>query len=204
MLISLRIPTGKGPCSATGLFMRRNIFEWLGVLLLTLSLPLSAAADDQKPTLLVDADNRTSTSLDGDWHAIVDPYDNGYLDFRMQPRPDGYFLNEMPGTSNKLVEYDFAKSATLKVPGDWNSQRDTLFFYEGTVWYEKDFQYQRKPNTRTFLHVGAANYLASAYVNGKKACEHEGGFTPFDCEVTNLVHDGDNFVVVHVNNQTDA
>ena len=201
MLISLRIPTGKGPCSATGLFMRRNIFEWLGVLLLTLSLPLSAAADDQKPTLLVDADNRTSTSLDGDWHAIVDPYDNGYLDFRMQPRPDGYFLNEMPGTSNKLVEYDFAKSATLKVPGDWNSQRDTLFFYEGTVWYEKDFQYQRKPNTRTFLHVGAANYLASAYVNGKKACEHEGGFTPFDCEVTNLVHDGDNFVVVHVNNQ---
>jgi beta-glucuronidase len=163
------------------------------------SLPLAAA--EGKPILLVDSDHRTSISLDGDWHAVVDPYDNGYVDFRMAPRPDGYFLNEKPGTSNKLVEYDFAKSPTLKVPGDWNSQRDTLFLYEGTVWYEKDFQYQRKPNTRTFLHVGAANYLASAFVNGKKACEHEGGFTPFDCEVTSLLHDGGNFVVIHVNDQ---
>ena len=72
------------------------------------------------------------------------------------------------------------------MPGDWNSQRDSLFFYEGTVWYEKDFQYQRKPNTRTFLHVGAANYISNVFVNGKKACDHEGGFTPFDCEVTGL------------------
>ncbi len=106
-----------------------------------------------------------------------------------------------PRHSNKLIEYDFAKSAPLKVPGDWNSQRDSLFFYEGTVWYEKDFPYQRKPDTRTFLHVGAANYVANVYVNGRRVCDHEGGFTPFDCEVTGLVHDGNNFVVIHVNNQ---
>jgi beta-glucuronidase len=166
-----------------------------------LLLPRLSPAADSKPTLLVNSDHRTSVSLDGDWHAVVDPYDNGHLDFRMHARTDGYFLNEKPGTSNKLVEYDFAKSAPLKVPGDWNSQRDTLFLYEGTVWYEKDFPYQRKPNTRTFLHVGAANYLATAFVNGKKACDHEGGFTPFDCEVSSLLHDGDNFVVIHVNDQ---
>jgi len=164
-------------------------------------LPNLLTAADGKQTLLVNADHRASISLDGDWHVIVDPYDNGYYDFRMQPRPDGYFRNEKPDSSDKLIEYDFSKSATLKVPGDWNSQRDSLFFYEGTVWYEKDFQYQRRPNTRTFLHVGAANYVAHVYVNGKKACDHEGGFTPFDCEVTDLVHDGGNFVVIHVNNQ---
>ena len=55
----------------------------------------------------------------------------------MKVRADGYFLNEKPDSSQKLVEYDFSKSPTLKVPGDWNSQRDSLFFYEGTVWYEK-------------------------------------------------------------------
>ena len=38
-------------------------------------------------------------------------------------------------------------------------------------------------------------------MNGKKACDHEGGYTPFDCEVTSLVHDGGNFVVIYVNNQ---
>jgi beta-glucuronidase len=180
--------------------MLRKLSNLVAALCLIL-LPCLSAAADSKPILLVDSDHRTSISLDGDWHAVVDPYDNGYLDFRMQARPDGYFLNEKPGRGYKLVEYDFAKSPTLKVPGDWNSQRDTLFLYEGTVWYEKDFQYQRKPNTRTFLHIGAANYLASAFVNGKKACDHEGGFTPFDCEVTSLLHDGDNFVVIHVNDQ---
>ena len=110
-----------------------------------LLLPRLALCSDGTPTVLVDSDHRTSVSLDGDWHVIVDPYDNGYLDFRMKPRPDGYFLNEKPDSSQKLVEYDFSKSETLKVPGDWNSQRDSLFFYEGTIWYEKDFQYQPKP-----------------------------------------------------------
>src|SRR5271165_413143 len=164
-------------------------------------VPLLAPAADGKPMVLVDSDHRTSISLNGDWHVIVDPYDNGYVDFRMKPRSDGYFLNEKPDSTGKLVEYDFSKSATLKVPGDWNSQRDSFFFYEGTVWYEKDFQYQPKPNTRTFLHIGAANYISNAWVNGEKACDHEGGFTAFDCEVTGLVHDGSNFVVLHVNNQ---
>ena len=166
-----------------------------------LLLPRLALCSDGTPTVLVDSDHRTSVSLDGDWHVIVDPYDNGYLDFRMKPRPDGYFLNEKPDSSQKLVEYDFSKSETLKVPGDWNSQRDSLFFYEGTIWYEKDFQYQPKPHTRTFLHIGAANYVSTAWVNGKKACDHEGGFTSFDCEVTDLVHAGNNFVVIHVNDQ---
>jgi beta-glucuronidase len=168
---------------------------------LTVVLPAILCAADSKPTLLVDSDHRTSISLDGNWHVIVDPYDNGYYDFRMQPRADGYFRNEKPDSTGKLVEYDFSKSATLKVPGDWNSQRDSLFFYEGTIWYEKDFQYQRKPNTRTYFHVGAANYTAHVWVNGQKACDHQGGYTPFDCEVTALLHDGDNFAVIYVNNQ---
>src|SRR5436305_11082064 len=116
------------------------------VLLLITSLTVSAAV--QPATLLLaNVDHRTTLSLNGDWHAIVDPYDNGYYDFRMQPRNDGYFLNQRPSRSNnKLIEYDFANSPVLRVPGDWNSQRDTLFFYEGTTWYEREFNYQRKAN----------------------------------------------------------
>ena len=183
--------------------MRKVSWVLPGLTVIALLGARSRAAD-QKPTLLVDADHRTSISLNGDWHVIVDPYDNGYYDFRMQPRADGYFRNEKPDGSGRLIEYDFSKSATLKVPGDWNSQRDSLFFYEGTIWYEKDFQYQRKPSTRTFLHIGAANYLSHVWVNGKKACDHEGGFTPFDCEVTSLLRDGDNFAVIYVNDQRRA
>ena len=173
---------------------------YLLALLIVNSTALWAA--EKPPTLLVDVDHRTTISLDGDWHAIVDPYDNGYYDFRMQPRKDGYFLNQKRGRGDKrLVEYDFEASPTLQVPGDWNSQRDSLFFYEGTIWYEKDFDYHRKPKTRTFLHVGAANYIAHVWINGEKVCDHEGGFTPFDCEITSVVHDGPNFAVIYVNNQ---
>src|SRR5215471_10815847 len=180
--------------------MHRKIFS-IAALVCFWMLANDVRASAENPTVLVDADHRTAISLNGDWHTIIDPYDNGYFDFRMQPRGDGYFKNEKPDASGKLVEYDFSKSATLKVPGDWNSQRDSLFFYEGTIWYEKDFQYQRKPKTRTFLHVGAANYVSHTWINGKKACDHEGGFTAFDCEVTDLVQDGSNFVVIYVNNQ---
>ena len=98
------------------------------------------------------------------------------------------------------TEYDFSKAPTLKVPGDWNTQRESLFFYEGPVWYERDFTYQPKEHTRVFLHVGAANYKSWFWVNGQKVCEHEGGYTSFNCEVTAAIHAGDNFVVAAVDN----
>jgi beta-glucuronidase len=68
------------------------------------------------------------------------------------------------------------------------------------VWYERDFTYQPKEHTRIFLHVGAANYRSFFWVNGEKVCEHEGGFTSFNCDVTAAVHAGGNFVVAAVDN----
>jgi beta-glucuronidase len=155
-------------------------------------------ARSSSPTLLVDIDHRHSVSLDGDWHTIVDPYATGLYGFHGKLRTDGYFKNEKQSSGGRLIEYDFAKSPSLRVPGDWNTQRESLFFYEGPIWYEKDFDYRPVAGTRLFFHVGAANYRSYVWVNGQKACEHEGGFTPFDCEVTNIVHDGSNFAVIAV------
>ncbi|MBV9489751.1 MAG: beta-glucuronidase [Verrucomicrobia bacterium] len=153
------------------------------------------------PTPLVAVDHRPTISLNGDWHTIVDPYGTGLYTFHGELRTEGYFTNAKQAAPDRgPVEYDFQKSPTLHVPGDWNTQREALFFYEGPVWYEKDFSYRRKPGMRAFFHVGAANYRACVWVNGQKACEHEGGFTPFDCEVTGLLRDGDNFVVLIVDN----
>ena len=151
------------------------------------------------PMLLVDVDHRATVNLDGDWHAIVDAYASGLYDFHGRLRADGFFKNQKQSTGGP-IEYDFQKSPTLHVPGDWNTQRDSLFFYEGPVWYEKDFDYHLKPHRRVFLHVGAANYRSYVWVNGEKACEHEGGFTPFDCEVTRSLRDGSNFAILAVDN----
>ena len=143
------------------------------------------------PIVLTGADMRPATSLNGEWHTIVDPYFNGF---------PGYSLNQKQEPGGRVVEYDFSKSPTLKVPGDWNTQRDSLLYYEGPVWYERDFTYLPKEHTHIFLHIGAANYKSWFWVNGKKVCEHEGGFTSFNCEVTGAVHAGDNFVVAAVDN----
>jgi beta-glucuronidase len=76
-----------------------------------------------------------------------------------------------------------------------------LFFYEGTVWYKKSFDYQRQPDKRVFVYFGAANYFADVYLNGEKLGQHEGGFTPFNFEITKLVRDTGNFLVVKVDNK---
>jgi beta-glucuronidase len=163
-----------------------------------MSSPLLAA---QNVTVVQNADNRSPITLNGDWHYIVDPYFRGFYSFHHEEMKNGYFLNQHGKVGDiDIVEYDFAKAPTLKVPGDWNTQKDALFFYEGYLWYQRDFTYTVKPGKRVFLRIGAANYRSWFWVNGQKVCEHEGGFTAFDCEVTAAVHDGPNFIVAAVSN----
>jgi beta-glucuronidase len=161
----------------------------------------SSLQAQQPTTLLVDVDHRQQTSLNGPWHYIVDPYRNGIGNQPDKPNLNGYARNARPVPGGALQEYDFAQSPTLQVPGDWNSQKPELFFYEGMLWYQRDFDYQPKPHTRLFLHFGAVNYAAQVFVNDSYTCRHEGGFTAFDCDVTSVVKPGTNFVVVAADNQ---
>jgi len=165
------------------------------VLLLAAVLATVARAQATGP-LLQNAMHRHTTSLNGEWHAIVDSRDSRV--FR------GYYLNADPFRESGVVEYDFATSPVLHVPGDWNSQRPELLLYEGTVWYQRTFSYHLDPGRRAFLHVAAANYRARVWMNGKALCDHEGGFTPFDCDATGLLKDGNNFVVISVNDTRHA
>ncbi len=170
-----------------------------------LSVWAACAFAQQPAPLITNVEHRTTVSLNGPWHAIVDPYDTGLKDYRAHVRSqDGFFLNAKPQTPQDLIEYSFDKSETLNVPGDWNTQRPSLLFYEGTIWYEKSFSYHPKPHTRVFLYLGAANYSSALAVNGTVVCDHEGGFTSFNCEVTPVLHDGENFVVIYVNNTRKA
>lgn len=164
-------------------------------------LAFVASAQAQQIGLIANTDGRKTVALDGDWQSIVDPYESGFYDYRYQPSANGYFKNAKPKSPSDLIEYDFDKSETLKVPGDWNTQSDKLFFYEGTIWYKKSFDYERRPNTRLFVYFGAANYRADVYLNGEKLGQHVGGFTPFNFEITKLVRDTGNFLVVKVDNR---
>jgi beta-glucuronidase len=156
-------------------------------------------AENNRYPLLTNVINRSAISLDGKWRYIVDPMENGYYDYRYRLHTNGYFANQQPQSVSDLVEYDFDKSNQMNVPGDWNTQSEELFFYEGTVWFKKSFNYV-KSDRRVFLHFGAVNYDAKVYLNGKKLGDHQGGFTSFNFEVTDEVKEGENFVIVKVDN----
>ncbi|HEX3748887.1 MAG TPA: glycoside hydrolase family 2 TIM barrel-domain containing protein [Bryobacteraceae bacterium] len=164
----------------------------------------SSFAAEQAP-LIQNVRGRETVSLDGQWKAIVDPYQSGYLDYRYKPHADGGMgANKKPSSPSDLVEYDFDTAGQLAVPGDWNTQRPELLLYEGAVWYKKDFDYAGKPGRRQFVWFGAANYHAIVFLNGKKLGEHVGGFTPFQFEVTGLLRDTGNFLIAMVDDERHA
>ncbi|GAB2806411.1 beta-glucuronidase [Ferruginibacter profundus] len=134
---------------------------------------------------------RKTISLNGKWKVIIDPNDAGE---RM-----GVGKDAKAKTNTDFLEYSFDDAPTLNVPGDFNSQMPELTYYESVVWYKKTFGY-KKTGKRLFLHFGAVNYTADVYLNGEKIGSHEGGFTPFQFEITNKVKE-QNTVVVRVNNQ---
>ena len=171
------------------------------LLLLIVLIAVVPCVRAQQLGLIANTDGRKTMSLDGQWRTIIDPYESGYYDYRYQPSANGYFKDAKPKSKSDLIEYDFDSSASLKVPGDWNTQDDHLLFYEGTIWYKKAFDYKRKDNTRLFVYFGAANYIADVYLNGQKLGRHEGGFTPFNFEITDLVRDANNSLIVKVDNK---
>lgn len=178
--------------------MRKFLFA---ILFPLASLSLRAASE---ASLIGNVLKRQTISLNGDWHYIVDIQEEGYYDYRMKPMRWGFFMNAKPQKPEDLIEYDFDASPTMKVPGDWNTQDPRLFFYEGTVWFERSFHYTKTPGRRVLLYFGGVNYDSHIYVNGKKAGHHTGGFTAFNFDVTDELKDGENFVVVKVDNKRHA
>jgi len=147
--------------------------------------------------------SRQVLPLCGEWKTMVDPYDNGYINYRHQRMDDEktFFANKSYyEDKTQLVEYSFDHDRTLYVPGDWNTQRPELFYYEGSVWYRKYFSAKPRAGKRYFLYFGGANYETVVGVNGKAIGKHVGGFTPFNFEITSSIREGENFVVAKVNN----
>ena len=168
---------------------------------------LTAWAADKDVPLIQNVMGYESQSLNGAWNYIVDVQEEGYYDYRMNPTRWGFFQNAKPQKPEDLIEYDFDKSPTMQIPSDWNTQDEKLFFYEGTVWFYKQFRVESlefRDSKRSLLYFGAVNYDAHVYVNGQHVGHHVGGFTPFNYDVTDLLKEGANNVIVKVDNKRHA
>ncbi len=116
-------------------------------------------------------------SLDGDWYFLADPGET--LDVH-QLAPTRYVR-------------------PTRIPSSWQSQFADLRDYAGVAWYWRTVTAPAPAVDQVaLLRFGAVDYAAEVYVNGQKAGTHEGGYLPFEIDVTSLLHAGENQVAVRV------
>lgn len=67
------------------------------------------------------------------------------------------------------------------------------------VWYSRRFKVPAEfTGERVRLHIGAADYAVTIWINGKEIGKDEGGYVPIQFDITSYLHDGENEVVVRV------
>ncbi len=117
---------------------------------------------------------RKTLSLNGPWEVLFDPTESLGADC---------FASGHAGE-------------TVNVPGVWEEARP---FYDGVGFYRRMFAVPAAWRGKTLhLKFWAVNYYAEVFVNGTRVGDHEGGYTPFELDVTDAVRDGENELVVRV------
>lgn len=120
-------------------------------------------------------------NLNGTWQFEMDGNDTG-MERQLQNKPvlDGTILvpfvpeSRLSGLENK----DFMK----------------------VVWYKRMFSLKELQKGTLLLHFGAVNYSCDVWINGQFAGSHAGGYTPFMLDITSLVWERENAIVVRARN----
>jgi len=122
-------------------------------------------------------------NLNGTWDFVFDPDDQGLV-----------------------AEWFAPQSSTIQdaivVPFPWQSELSGIHNrrHTGVAWYRRTFAIPDSwTNQRTVLHFGAVDYFAEVWINGQFVGAHEGGYTPFEFDITDYLQPGDNVVTVRVN-----
>lgn len=127
---------------------------------------------------------RKRTALDGKWQFQIDP-DGGH---------DVTAIHQW-------------READVPLP--WQAQFDDLRHTSGVGWYRRTFLLDNKAveevadSQALLLNFGAVDYQATVWVNGRRVGEHEGGYLPFEFDISAVVQAGANEVVVRVADPTD-
>ncbi|MEO5705754.1 MAG: glycoside hydrolase family 2 TIM barrel-domain containing protein [Alteraurantiacibacter sp.] len=153
--------------------------------------------------VLAAADLRDAQDLSGEWTYSIDPYRDGMAGFHGGEARQGHRRYDdtdvgAARAANPLVlyEYDLDTSPTATLPASWLTHAPDMRHYQGLVWYQRRFDAEPVAGERQFLRFGAVNYAAQVWLNGQYLGQHRGGFTPFAFEVTGLLRETANRLVV--------
>ena len=115
---------------------------------------------------------------------------------------DWRFIQKDAGLPESLPE-DWER---IDLPHTWNAVdgHDGRGGYDrGRYWYAKSFAAPRQPlpGGRVYVEIPAAGQQAAVYVNGSEAVRHEGGYSAFRADITDLCGEGENLLVIACSNE---
>lgn len=121
---------------------------------------------------------------------------NGEWQFGFKKAEKGFRFS-----TNEKDAFDIYKKAIcdrkIKVPYCIESKLSGIGYtdFVNLVWYKRIVNIGKNDDL-VFLHIGAADYFTTVFVNGKCAGRHKGGYTSFKFEISELVTDGDNEIFI--------
>lgn len=92
----------------------------------------------------------------------------------------------------------------VNIPHTWNNldgQDGGSDFYRNSCWYKKDLGVIDTKGGRVFLEFKGVNSIATVYVNGVQVAYHEGGFSTFRADITNVISEKGNTLFVKADNR---
>lgn len=103
------------------------------------------------------------------------------------------------GYVNLNGAWDYAITKSDKCPAQWDGEILVPFSPECELsgvnrrlnadeflWYRRTIDIP-KHEGHVLLHFGAVDQIATVYVNGVEMCKHVGGYTAFDCDITDVL-----------------
>jgi beta-galactosidase len=98
----------------------------------------------------------------------------------------------------------YAEWKNINLPHTWNSEDPTDLepgYRRSASWYKKSLAITSKnANDNYSLYFEGSNITTEIFVNGEKAGNHIGGYIGFEIDITALIQEGENEILVRVDN----
>jgi hypothetical protein len=171
--------------------MTRSTLRWTGAVVVAGWALASHAAEIPRPEHPEPMAVREHWSnLNGTWEFRFDASDEGQAAHWFEPDAKGF--------DRKIV-----------VPFPWESELSAVHEPRRSPkigWYRRTFEVPKSfpSGQHVWLHFGAVDEHADVWVNGKHVAEHDGGYTPFEVDITEALKPGaSNTLVVRAFDPTD-
>ena len=132
-----------------------------------------------------DTSTRERKSVNGLWQFALDQAGAG--------RSGQWFLGPLPGAREMAVPASFNDIAADAAVRDYFGD----VWYQSSIWIPRGWQ-----GRRIVLHFESATHRATVWVNDAEVISHEGGYTPFEADITEHVTAGEEVRITAVVNNT--